>query len=175
MDNLSYPIGKFKFDPDITVVKREEWTRKIESLPGQLKDSIEGLDEEQLDTPYRPGGWTVRQLIHHLADSHMHAYIRMRLALTEENPSVKTYDQDAWAALADAKSAPVEPSLSVIDGLHARWGQLLHSLASSDFKRTVQHPEMGQVELDLILQIYAWHGDHHVAHILALRRRQAWD
>ncbi len=139
-----------------------------------MRAAIAGLNEEQLDTPYRDGGWTVRQVVHHVADSHMNAYVRFRLALTEQEPVIKPYDEAAWAELADAKDAPPEISLALIDALHDRWTRLLRSMSGADFLRQFRHPELGAVPLEKNLALYAWHGKHHVAHITRLRERMQW-
>jgi uncharacterized damage-inducible protein DinB len=146
----------------------------IESQPARLRAAVEGLSDEQLDTPYREGGWSVRQVVHHVADSHMNAYVRCRLGLTEAEPTVKPYDEARWAELPDARSAPVGVSLTLIDSLHKRWVMLLRSLSDDEFAREYQHPEDGTVRLDKMLAVYAWHGSHHVAHINALRERKGW-
>jgi uncharacterized damage-inducible protein DinB len=174
MEKLRYPIGKFNFDVDVTPEKRRAWIRHVESLPRELRRAVSGLSPEQLDTPYREGGWTVRQLAHHLADSHMNAFIRWKLALTESSPTIKPYDQDEWVTTADVTDADVEPSLTLVEGLHARWTKLLSSLSPSDFAREFNHPESGVTTLDRQLQLYAWHGRHHVAHIDSLRQRKGW-
>lgn len=174
MDRLQYPIGKLSIDPSVTPEKRESWIQEIEKTPDQLRVSVSGLNEEQLMTPYRPGGWTVCQVIHHLADSHLNSYLRFRLALTEDCPLIKAYDQDSWANLPDASSGTIEPSLQLLEGLHRRWVQLLKSLSEADFARRFKHPEVGEISLDVNLQIYAWHGPHHVAQITSLREREGW-
>jgi uncharacterized damage-inducible protein DinB len=174
MEKLRYPIGKFSFDVDITPEKRAAWIGDIERLPGELRRALSGLSAEQLDTPYREGGWTVRQLAHHIADSHMNSFIRVKLALTESNPTIKPYDQDEWVTTADVTGVDVELSLVLLEGLHARWTRLLASLPPSDFARTFNHPEIGMQTLDRQLQLYAWHGRHHVAHIVSLRERKDW-
>jgi hypothetical protein len=172
--DLSYPIGKFDFKQTVDPASIPALIAAIEALPAQLRESVRGLDEEQLDTPYRPGGWSVRQTVHHLADSHMHSYIRLRLALTENEPTIKPYNQPAWAELADARTAPVELSLDLLAGMHARWAMLLRGMAPADFQRGFRHPELGLVRLDLNLALYAWHGRHHTAHIANLRQRMGW-
>ncbi len=174
MEKLRYPIGKFVFDSDITPEKRAACMRDIQDLPRELRRAVSGLSAEQLDTPYRDGGWTVRQLAHHVADSHMNAFIRWKLALTETNPTIKPYDQDEWATTGDVAGFDVEPSLVLLDGLHERWARLLASLSPEDLKRTFNHPESGKQSLDRQLQLYAWHGRHHVAHIVSLRERKGW-
>lgn len=172
--NLSYPIGKFKYEGPLTYAQREHMISEIEEAPARLRTAVAGLDDALLDTPYREGGWTVRQVVHHLADSHLNAYVRFRLALTEEQPLIKTYDQERWAQLADARTAPVEPSLRLFDSLHFRLTLLLKSLEAKDFERTINHPEHGVVRLEQYLALYAWHGRHHVGHITTLRERMGW-
>jgi len=174
MENIRYPIGKFTFDVDITPEKRGACIQDIGGLPAKLRSAVAGLSDQQLDTPYRDGGWTVRQLTHHIADSHMNAFIRWKLALTETGPTIKPYDQDEWVTTGDVTGMDVEPSLALVDGLHARWVRLLASLSPSDFQRIFNHPESGVVTLERQLQLYAWHGRHHVAHILSLRERKDW-
>ena len=146
----------------------------IAALPALAAQAVDGLDDAQLDTTYRDGGWTLRQVLHHLADSHINAYIRSRFFLTEEHPTLMAYDQDRWAALVDASTAPVEDSLILLGGLHHRWTQLLRSLAASDWSRTAHHPENGDMVLDDILRIYSFHGKHHVRQITEARKRNGW-
>jgi DinB superfamily len=172
--DLQYPIGKYEPPKQITGADVAEWLRDVEELPANLKRAVAGLDDRQLDTPYRPGGWTVRQVIHHLADSHLNSYSRFRWGLTEDTPAVKSYEESTWAELADAKTAPIEMSLSLLTGLHARWIMLLRSLSEADLKRTILHPEWGEINLDWMLSLYAWHSRHHVAHITNLREREGW-
>ncbi|MEJ2077430.1 MAG: bacillithiol transferase BstA [Acidobacteriota bacterium] len=174
MEDLKYPIGKFQQDPAVTAEKRLQWIQSVSELPAQLRQAVENLSDEQLDTPYRPEGWTVRQVVHHVADSHINAYVRYRLALTEEKPTIKTYDQAAWAELADARSAPIDPSLAIISAAHERWTLLLRSLSESEFARPFRYPEEGDINLDVTLQMYVWHGKHHLAHITGLRERNGW-
>lgn len=170
-----YPIGKFAQEGDITPEQREAWIRDIELLPVQLAAALEGLTDEQLDTPYREGGWTVRQVAHHLTDSHMNCLMRFKLALTEEDPVIKTYDEDAWAKLADSGKAPVSLAVEQISGLHARWSLLLRAMNDADFARTYRYPEASRSSrLDRTLGLYAWHGRHHVAHVTSLRDRMGW-
>ena len=171
--DLSYPIGRFSYPPSTTPAQRQQWIAEIAEAPAKLRAAVAGLNAAQLDTPYRPGGWTVRQVVHHVPDSHMNAYVRVKLALTEENPIIKPYDEKAWAMLAD-RAAPIEISLGLLEGLHDRWVQLLRSLSEADYDRRFQHPEVGSVRLDRNLASYAWHGRHHVAHITALRERMGW-
>jgi uncharacterized damage-inducible protein DinB len=172
--DLRYPIGKRVPPASYTAESRAAGLRTIADTPANLRRAVAGLTDAQLDTPYRPGGWTVRQLVHHVADSHMNAYIRTRLALTEENPPVKPYDEAKWAELADAKTMPVDGSLAIVDALHARWIHLLRSLPASAFERTMFHPEHGKITIDALIAIYAWHGPHHTAHVTELRRRSGW-
>jgi len=172
--DLQYPIGKFQWGGGNTDEQRKQLIDQIEQAPAQLRQALAGLTPDQIDTPYRPGGWTVRQVVHHLADSHMNTYSRFRLALTEDEPTIKPYDQERWAALKDAHTAPVELSLSLLESLHRRWALLLGSLRPADFARTFRHPEMGVVALDKYLGLAAWHGRHHIAHITSHRERMGW-
>jgi len=172
--DLSYPIGKFQAPPSITPVMRKGFIADIAAAPEHLREAVEGLNDDQLDTPYRPGGWTVRQVIHHVADSHMHSNIRMRFALTAQEPTIMPYPEAVWAELPDARNAPVETSLDLLQNLHHRWVTLLKSLSEADFARTFRHPELGTVRLDTNVALYAWHGRHHTAHITRLRDRMAW-
>ena len=172
--DLSYPIGKFELSGPIGQQEVSEAIRTIRSAPDLYRDAVRGLSDAQLDTEYRPGGWTVRQVIHHVADSHMNAYMRFRLALTEETPTIKPYNQEKWAELADARSAPLEVSLTIIDGMHARWTYLADGLPPEARARAFVHPERGRVRLDENLLMYAWHSKHHAAHITGLRDRMGW-
>src|SRR5271169_3842212 len=172
--DLSYPAGKFDWSASISTEARPELISQLAAAPAGFREAVRGLDDSQLDAPYRPWGWTVRQVVHHLADSHMNSYIRFKLALTEDNPQIKPYDQDAWAATADSVSADIALSLTLLEGMHGRWAALLSSLAPADFARTFQHPESGLQTLDRTLQTYAWHCRHHVAHITGLRERSGW-
>ena len=174
MDDLRYPIGPFRFTPPATPETRRADIVSIAGLPARLREAVVDLDEQQLSTPYRPEGWTVRQLVHHVADSHINAYTRFRLAMTEEQPTVRPYDEKSWAQLEDAREAPIEISLTLLDRLHDRWVRLLDSLRPDDFARTVLHPENGVMSVDHLVQSYSWHGRHHVAHITSLRRRENW-
>jgi hypothetical protein len=171
---LSYPIGPFEAPESVDAAARAEYLRQMAAAPAHFREAVRNLDDAQLDTPYRPGGWTVRQAIHHVADSHMNAYVRFRLALTEDDPVIKPYDQAAWAELADARTGPVETSLSLIEALHARWVALAASLPEAAFERAFIHPERGRVALGTNLAMYAWHGRHHAAHITGLRERMGW-
>jgi uncharacterized damage-inducible protein DinB len=172
--DLRYPIGKLAFDAEVTDGTRRAWIRQIADAPAALRQAVAGLDAAQLDTPYRPDGWTVRQVLHHVPDSHMNAYIRFKLALTEENPTIRPYDEAAWARVADTARTDPEVSLSLLDALHRRWVVLLESMQPADFARPLLHPERGAMTLDQLLQMYAWHGRHHVAHITELRKRSGW-
>jgi uncharacterized damage-inducible protein DinB len=173
-DDLRYPTGTLQFDPDSTPEKRRAWIAAIRDAPAGMRAAVRGLTDAQLDTPYRPGGWTVRQLVHHVPDSHMNAYIRFKLALTEDNPTIKTYDEAAWATLQDTQTTPPEISLVLLEKVHERWVRLLESMQDADFLRPLRHPDVGPMTLDKLLQMYAWHGRHHTAHVTALRARQAW-
>ena len=174
MTDPRYPIGKFKYDGSPTPEQRQELLRHIEQAPGNLRAAVKGLTRQQLDTPYRPEGWTVRQVAHHVPDSHLNAYIRTKLALTEDEPVIKPYAEDLWARLPDTQSTPVEVSLALLDSLHDRWLRLLRSLKAEDWKRTFRHPDLGLMSLEKNLVLYAWHGRHHVAHITTLRERNGW-
>ena len=174
-DDPRYPVGRF--DPPTTFDLRS--TRAaiatLRDLPDRLTAAVSGLDEDQLDTPYREGGWTVRQVVHHLADSHLNAYLRTRLALTEEVPTVRPYDEKGWAELPDAKSLPVTASLQLLEGLHARWVALLGAVAEADWQRTMIHPEFEEpIALWWLVAMYDWHCSHHLAHVTRLRAREEW-
>jgi hypothetical protein len=175
MTDLRYPIGKFEMPVAVNETMRMGWIEEIAKAPAAVRAAVAGLSEEQLDTPYRPGGWTVRQVIHHLPDSHMNAYVRFKLALTENEPVVKPYLEERWAELPEAKSAPIDMSVALLQALHKRWEVVLRGLDATDFDRTFRHPSLGLVKLDKSLAIYAWHGRHHVAHITSLRQRLGWD
>ena len=174
-EDLRYPIGRFQLDGRADQRRRERWIGEIASAPAHLRVAVDGLSSEQLDTPYRPQGWTVRQVVHHLPDSHLNAYVRIKLALTEDEPTIKPYEEARWAELPDGRTAPIEISLNLLDSLHQRWVLLLRQLTPSDFERRFRHPEHGRsLGLDEIVAMYAWHGRHHVAHITALRARMGW-
>ncbi len=174
MEETKYPLGRFAFDAGLPHERRREMIRGIAALPAELARSVAGLSPDRLDTPYREGGWTPRQIVHHIADSHMNAFIRCKLALTEEAPVIKPYNQDAWAATRDSLGAPVELSLAIVEGLHARWAALLESLSPADFQRAFTHPERGLLTVDYNAQLYSWHGRHHTAQIVSLRARKGW-
>ena len=174
MEDLQYPIGRFAVDGEITSERRGAWIAEIEAAPRLLRQALDKLSAAQLDTPYRPGGWTLRQVAHHVPESHMNSYIRFKLALTEDTPMVKTYYEDRWAELGDARTAPVEMSLALLDALHARWVLVLRALGEAEWKRAFRHPEMGMMTLERNLALYAWHGRHHTAQVAALRARMGW-
>jgi uncharacterized damage-inducible protein DinB len=169
-----FPTGPFTFNPDVTPEMRRASIAAIREAPAALRAAVRGLTDAQLNTPYRDGGWTVRQVVHHVPESHMNAFIRFKLGLTEENPTIKPYKEAAWANLADVQRVPVDTSLALLDALHERWVTLLELLKAEDFARPVQHPEYGPMTLDKLLQMYAWHGRHHVAHVTTLRDREGW-
>lgn len=169
-----FPVGKFRWEDGAGEAERAEWIAQIAAAPAQFRDALQGLSEEQLDTPYRDGGWTVRQLAHHIPDSHINAYVRLKLGLTEDNPVIKPYEEDAWARLDDTSSTPVDVSMTLLDALHQRWVNTLRGVPADAWSRTVRHPERGLMRLDQLLALYAWHGRHHVAHITALRERMGW-
>jgi DinB family protein len=172
--DLRYPTGRFVFDGSVTPEARRRRIDTIAGTPAAMRSAVERLTSAHLDTPYRPGGWTVRQVVHHVPDSHMNAYTRFKLALTEETPTIRPYDEARWAELADSKMS-IEPSLQLLVVLHERWVALLRSLTPADFDREIFHPERNaRMTLDEILALYAWHGPHHVAHIVRLREREGW-
>lgn len=174
MTNLRYPIGKYQSQDTIADGERKEFIRNISEAPAKLRQAIHGLSPSQLDTPYREGGWTVKQVVHHLPDSHLNAYIRMKLALTEDKPAIKAYQENLWAELYDARMAPIETSLLLLESLHKRWVMLLESLPPEAFARPLLHPEHGVMKIDNLLHLYSWHGRHHVAQITSLRERMGW-
>ena len=166
LEKLKYPIGKFETPIDINATMLAEWIKAIELFPTQVQAEVNGLSEEELDTPYRPEGWTIRQVVHHLADSHINAYTRFKLALTEDNPTVKPYMEDKWALLPEAKSAPIDASLKILEGIHQRWVATMKSMTEDQQKNTFGHPEHGRLfYLDETAGLYAWHGKHHLEHI----------
>ena len=172
--DLRYPIGKFTYAGPPAPAERGRMIHEIAETPELLKNAVSGIPESCLDTPYRAGGWSVRQIVHHVADSHLNSYVRTKLALTEEVPVIKPYDQDLWAALPDSRQVSVEVSLLLLDALHRRWVTLLRSMAEEQFKRTLRHPEMGVLALERIVALYAWHGKHHTAQIIGTRQRNGW-
>jgi hypothetical protein len=171
--DLRYPVGRFDPAAPVDPARRAPAIEEIAQLPAQMRDAVAGLSDAQLETPYRAGGWTVRQVVHHVADSHMNGLIRTKLALTEDVPTIKPYDENAWSTVADMR-LPIAVSLGILDGLHARWAAVWRALQPADFARAFHHPEIGRMSLDTQLQSYAWHSRHHVAHITSLRRREGW-
>jgi hypothetical protein len=173
--DLRYPIGKFTYDGPMTDARRAECVARLAAAPAALRAAVAGLDDAQLDTPYRPDGWTVRQVVHHVPDSHLNAYTRIRLALTEDTPTIKPYEEARWAELFDARSLPVEISLRLLEALHARWVPLLQRIGAAEGGRRFRHPEHGRLmTIDEVVAMYAWHGEHHTAHVTRLRERMAW-
>jgi hypothetical protein len=175
MTDLRYPIGPFTFDGGATDAQRPQRIDEIANAPAGLRSAVAGLTPAQMDTPYRPDGWTVRQVVHHVPDSHLQAYARFKLALTEDQPTIKAYDEARWAELGDTRTVSPAVSLALLESLHERWVGLLRTLTPQDYRRTYHHPEYGRAfTLDEALAMYAWHGRHHVAHITALRAREGW-
>jgi len=174
MSDPRFPIGKFHYEGTPSKEQLAKFISEIEQTPAAIRAAVDGLSPQQLDTPYRDGGWTVRQVVHHVPYSHMNAYVRFKLALTEDEPTIKPYFEDRWAKLADTQSTSIEVSLALLENLHRRWVQLLRSLGPEDWKRTFKHPELGLVVLEKNVAIYAWHGKHHTAHIIELRKRMGW-
>jgi hypothetical protein len=175
MDDLRYPIGPLSLvGRPLTAEERSALIDAIEGHPSRMRAAVDGLTDDQLDTPYREDGWTPRQVVHHVVDSHVNAYVRFKLALTEDNPTVRTYEEHLWAEQPDAKIAPVEGSLAILDALHPRWVSFLRNLGPDDFRRLLHYPGIGDVKVDLLLEIYGWHGPHHEAHITTLRARMGW-
>lgn len=173
--DLRYPIGKANMPHEVTEELRQAWIQDIEELPRRLRTAVQGLTDEQLSTPYRHGGWTVCQVVHHVADSHLNSYVRFRLALTEEVPVIKPYDEGRWAELPDASVTRLEPSFHILEGVHDRWVTLLRSLNEEQFAKTFIHPASGEtVSLEENLYLYSWHSRHHTAHITSLRERMSW-
>lgn len=172
MTNPRFPIGEFKSPGRLSEAERVAAIAKIEATPATLRAAVDGLSDAQLDSTYREGSWTLRQVVHHLADSHVNSYTRFRLALTEDHPTIKPYDENKWAALEDARAMPVEVSLKLLEALHSRWVALLRSLEPADFDRTIDHPENGTMTIDQLLAMYAWHGEHHIAHVKLARERK---
>jgi hypothetical protein len=173
-EHLRYPIGRDRAPAALSDAERTAFIHDIAGAPAALREAVAGLDEAQLDTPYRPGGWTVRQVVHHVPDSHMNAYIRLKLALTEDRPTVKPYDEARWAELADVRRARLETSLTLLETVHERWVLVWKSLGPDDWNRTLLHPARGTTTIDELLASYAWHGRHHVAHVTSLRQREGW-
>jgi len=173
-EDLRFPIGKFAWPATVSAADRAAYITRIAAAPAKLRQALSGLTEEQLNTPYREGGWTLRQVAHHVPESHMNSYIRFKLALTEDEPTIKPYDEAAWGALNDVAVTPVEVSLALLENLHLRWVALLNGIEESGWKRKFRHPEIGVVSLENNLALYAWHGDHHIGHVSSLRARKGW-
>jgi uncharacterized damage-inducible protein DinB len=174
MEDLRYPVGRFQRPDSLSSAERRDAIGIITAMPANLRAAVRGLSDSQFDTPYRPDGWTVRQVVHHVPDSHANAFIRFKLALTEDTPTIKPYDEAAWATLEDARTTPIETSLSLVDGLHDRWVRILNAMSPSDFERKLNHPDNGIMSLDQMLALYTWHSRHHVGHIASLRTRNGW-
>lgn len=174
ISELQYPIGKFSYAGPLTAAQREQCIADIAATPKNLRDAVRGFSAEQIETPYREGGWTVRQVLHHVPESHMNAFLRFKWALTEDQPTIKPYKEDAWAKTPDVNKTPVETSLALLEPLHERWVNLLKSLSAADFEKKLNHPENGPMTLDKMLALYAWHGKHHTAHITSLKKRKGW-
>jgi uncharacterized damage-inducible protein DinB len=174
MADPRFPIGKFSYDGSLTAEQKAKFLDDIEQTPARMEAAVRGLSEEQLDTPYRDEGWTVRQVVHHVPDSHMNSYMRFKLALTENEPTIRPYMENLWAELPEAKTAPIALSLALLSSLHTRWMLMLRALSAEDWKRTFRHPEIGPMTLEKNLALYAWHGRHHVAHITSLREKMGW-
>jgi len=172
--DFSYPIGRFQKETNVTAERRQVLIDGIARLPVDMRAAVNKLSDQQLDTPYRPGGWTLRQVVHHVPDSHLNAFLRFKLALTESEPTIKPYNEKLWAELPDGRLTPVEVSLSLLENLHARWVLLLRALEPVEFSRTFRHPDIGVMTLDTQLGLYEWHGRHHLAHITSLRSRMGW-
>lgn len=172
--DLSYPIGKFTPPASYSPEGRRAFIQIIADTPSDLRRAVDGLSQRQLDEPYRPGGWTIRQTAHHVPDSHMHAYTRFKLALTEDAPTIKPYDEAKWALLEDTKTADIATSLMMLTAIHDRWVRILRAMTPEEFGRPYTHPDLGRNPLDFMLALYAWHGPHHVAHIVRLRERKGW-
>jgi hypothetical protein len=175
MTDLRYPIGKFRYEADVAGTRQREWIDAIAAAPAAFRAAVAGLTPAQMDTPYRSDGWTVRQVVHHVPDSHLNSYCRFKLALTEDEPTIKSYHEDRWAELDDSRITPIDVSLALLESLHSRWVTLLESLGPDDFKRTFRHPEIGLVTLAQNACLYAWHGRHHIAQVTSLRERMGWD
>jgi hypothetical protein len=169
-----YPIGDFQMPAQVTPARRQQAIDEMASTPAKMRAAVKGLNETQLDTPYRDGGWTVRQVVHHVPDSHLNAYVRLKLALTEEKPTIKPYDQEAWSKLADSSSTPIETSLTLLSAVHDRCDRIWRSLKPEQFARVLVHPEHGERSVDWLLFLYEWHGKHHTAHITELRKQKGW-
>jgi hypothetical protein len=171
--DLRYPVGPFKIEGEMTSELINNWIAEIENAPRLLKEAVKDLQDHQLDTPYRPGGWTVRQVVHHLPDSHLNSYIRLKLALTEDKPVIKPYQENKWAELPDS-NLPVDVSLQLMEAIHSRWVSILITLSPTELEKTFYHPESGENSIASMIALYAWHSRHHIAHITSLRNRLGW-
>ncbi len=169
-----YPVGAFQSRTELSSEERHTMIDQIAATPARMREAVAGLDDARLDTPYREGGWTVRQVVHHVPDSHMNAYIRLKFALTEHEPVIKPYDEATWAELPDSRDTPIEVSLALLEALHARWTGLMRALKEEDFRRTLVHPDHGTRTIDWLVAMYSWHGRHHTGHITSLRQRMNW-
>src|ERR1700675_1313508 len=169
-----YPVGTFEMPSQVTPSKRQQAIAELAATPAKMRAAVKGLSDSQLDTPYREGGWTVRQVVHHVPDSHLNAYVRLKLALTEEKPTIKPHNQEAWANVADSKSTSIEVSLTLLSTVHDRWDRLWRSMKPEQFARVLIHPEHGKRSVDWLLFLYEWHGRHHTAHITELRKQKGW-
>ena len=174
MNDPRYPIGRYERRDVLTPDERAAMIEQIAAVPRKMREAVAGLTPQQLETPYREGGWTLRQVVHHVPDSHMNSYVRFKLALTEQTPTIRPYDEARWAELADSVDTPPATSMALLEALHDRWVRLLRSMSADDFQRTLNHPENGLMTLDAMLALYAWHGRHHVAHITSTRARNGW-
>jgi uncharacterized damage-inducible protein DinB len=175
MSDPRYPVGTYQRRDVLTAEERAQCIKEIAAVPRAMRDAVAGLTPEQLETPYREGGWTLREVVHHVPESHMNSYMRFKFALTEETPTVKPYDEALWAKTPEVRDTPIETSLMLLEALHDRWVRLLRAMAAGDFARTLKHPEHdGTMTLDTMLGLYAWHGRHHTAHITSTRERNGW-
>jgi len=174
VQDLRFPVGKFQRPAELDAQGRAKAIEIVAAAPARLREAVRGLTPEQIDTPYRPDGWTVRQVAHHVADSHLNAFVRFKLALTEDSPTIKPYDEAKWAELPDVFDVPIETSLTLVDAVHERWLAILRAMKPADFERQLVHPESGKQRLDQVLALYAWHSQHHVAHVTSLRQRKGW-
>ena len=174
LNQLRYPIGRFSTPDEISAEQIKTYIKTIEESPVKYRKAVQDLNDEQLDTPYRPDGWTIRQVVHHVPDSHLNSYVRFKLGLTENKPTIKPYDEAKWAELDDSRDTPVEVSLTLLESLHKRWAALLRSMTDKDFQKTINHPERGEMRLDKMLALYDWHCKHHLAHIVNLRKKMGW-
>jgi hypothetical protein len=173
-EDLRYPIGDFEQNITVTPEMREKFIQTLIEFPTKIRESVKGLNNEQMQTPYRPDGWTPHQVVHHVADSHINSLVRFKLALTEETPTIKPYFEEKWAELADYKDVSIDVSFGILDGVHHRWVVLLKSMTDEDFAREFRHPDRGTMRLDVVLALYDWHSRHHTAHITELRKRNNW-